>query len=107
MTKKKKAKAKKVVRVKDSFLVKKKKDRGGRRENSGRPSIFRGKSSSSVDPMFDVEKHGMTIRLTPNGKSILDNKCARIKVSRNDLIEGLLVLYGRGITRDELIEAAR
>jgi hypothetical protein len=77
-------------------------ERGGRRENSGRPSLFRGKSASSLDPMYGDVPSKLSLRLTRRGLTLLDAAVKRCKISRNDFMEGLIRVYGRTVTREEI-----
>lgn len=82
--------------------TKKREPHGGRREGSGKPSYFRGKSSSAEDPMFAVP-HPWCVRLTATGAGMGAKEMARLnkerpkdkpEISRNVFLEALIRIFG-------------
>jgi hypothetical protein len=98
---------------------KKKKKLGGRREGSGRPSLFRGKSASADKPMFKHIVPPTTINITADARKILDDKSAELtreykqntknkkaRVSRNVIMEALLRKHGEKLTLGDITRLA-
>jgi len=96
--------------------LKKTNNKGGRREGSGRPSFFRGKTHSAEDPLYTTVSPPQTILLTRTGLKSLKrvekrltkeyqvrtgNKKAR--VSRSVVVEALGRIYGEKLTLDQII----
>lgn len=89
---------------------------GGRRRGSGKPSWFRGKSSSSDDPMYAGIRNSASVRMTPPGWVILDavverltaeaEKAGALPVSQATIFETLVRLYGKRLTLGDVRRAA-
>jgi hypothetical protein len=84
---------------------------GGRREGSGKPSWFRGKSSSADEPQYRNIPDPWSIRLTPKGAEIGNAALARLnaskkddepEISRNVLVDMLLRLFGKSVNITQL-----
>jgi hypothetical protein len=80
---------------------------GGRREGSGRPTYFRGKSASSDDPMYRDVPAALCINMTRKGRTIVERQSEAIGVSMNVLMEALVWLYGRRVTKADVERADR
>lgn len=94
----------------------KKENRGGRREGTGRPSFFRGKTHSAEEPLYTTTTPRQTILLTRTGLKSLQRAQKRLtreyqsrtrnkkaRVSRSVIVEALGRIYGERLTLDQIM----
>lgn len=84
---------------------KRKASHGGRREGTGRPAIFRGKSATAADPLHGEPPNPVSFLPSTAALAIIDTSRASLaaslkvaKVSRSDYLEALNRLKGLSLT---------
>lgn len=88
---------------------------GGRRQHSGRPTFFRGKSATADNPIYKNLVPARSILLTPEGHTQLNKTKLRLtreyrhktgnkkaNISYNVVVEGLVRRYAEHLTLQQI-----